>query len=80
MTAVGERKTFIESMGAEETEASPAGSPEACQFSKRLPTVATFSLVTTWARVSIGTTEEMRIANEVFRKILAGGKTTTASR
>ncbi|HMD36089.1 MAG TPA: aminotransferase class I/II-fold pyridoxal phosphate-dependent enzyme [Vicinamibacterales bacterium] len=39
-----------------------------------------FPPLATWARVSIGTTEEMRIANEVFRKILAGGKTTTASR
>jgi len=39
-----------------------------------------FPPLATWARVSIGTTEEMKIANEVFRKILAGGKTTTASR
>jgi histidinol-phosphate aminotransferase len=39
-----------------------------------------FPPLATWARISIGTTEEMKTANEVFRKILAGGKTTTASR
>ena len=39
-----------------------------------------FPPLATWARISIGTTEEMKTANEVFRKILAGGKTTTAIR
>jgi histidinol-phosphate/aromatic aminotransferase/cobyric acid decarboxylase-like protein len=39
-----------------------------------------FPPLATWARISIGTTEEMKTANEVFRKVLAGGKTTTASR
>ena len=38
-----------------------------------------FPPLATWARISIGTTEEMKIANEVFRKIL-GGSTTTAAR
>ena len=39
-----------------------------------------FPPLATWARISIGTTEEMKTANEVFKRILAGGKTTTASR
>ena len=38
-----------------------------------------FPPLATWARISIGTTEEMHAANEVFKKIL-GGATTTASR
>ena len=38
-----------------------------------------FPPLATWARISIGTTDEMKIANEVFKKIL-GGATTTASR
>jgi histidinol-phosphate aminotransferase len=39
-----------------------------------------FPPLATWARVSIGTTEEMKTANEVFRKILGGTKTTTTMR
>ena len=39
-----------------------------------------FPPLATWARISIGTTEEMRLANEVFKKILGSARTTTASR
>jgi len=35
-----------------------------------------FPPLATWARISIGTTEEMKTANEVFKKILGGAKTT----
>ena len=39
-----------------------------------------FPPLTNWARVSIGTADEMRIANDVFKKVLAAPTTTTASR
>ncbi|HEY6211049.1 MAG TPA: aminotransferase class I/II-fold pyridoxal phosphate-dependent enzyme [Vicinamibacterales bacterium] len=39
-----------------------------------------FPPLATWARISIGTTDEMRIANDVFRRVLGGAKATTASR
>jgi histidinol-phosphate aminotransferase len=38
-----------------------------------------FPPLTNWARISIGTADEMRVANEVFKKVL-GGASTTASR
>jgi histidinol-phosphate aminotransferase len=38
-----------------------------------------FPPLTNWARVSIGTADEMRVANEVFKKVLAA-PATTASR
>lgn len=38
-----------------------------------------FPPLTTWARVSIGTADEMRVANDVFKKVL-GAAPTTASR
>ena len=39
-----------------------------------------FPPLTNWARVSIGTADEMRVANEVFKKVLAGPAATAASR
>jgi len=39
-----------------------------------------FPPLTNWARVSIGTADEMRIANDVFKKVLAAPTSTTASR
>lgn len=39
-----------------------------------------FPPLTNWARISIGTTEEMRAANEVFRTILAAPSTTALDR
>ena len=33
-----------------------------------------FPPLTNWARVSIGTADEMRVANEVFRKVLSGAR------
>ena len=38
-----------------------------------------FPPLTNWARISIGTAEEMRLANDVFKKVL-GAAQTTASR
>ena len=38
-----------------------------------------FPPLTNWARISIGTAEEMRVANDVFKKVLAA-PATTASR
>jgi len=38
-----------------------------------------FPPLTNWARISIGTTEEMRVANDVFKKVL-GAAQSTASR
>ena len=38
-----------------------------------------FPPLTNWARVQIGTADEMRIANEVFKKVLAA-PASTASR
>jgi histidinol-phosphate aminotransferase len=39
-----------------------------------------FPPLTNWARVSIGTADEMRVANDVFKKVLAAPTSTTASR
>jgi histidinol-phosphate/aromatic aminotransferase/cobyric acid decarboxylase-like protein len=39
-----------------------------------------FPPLTNWARVSIGTADEMRAANEVFRTILAAPSTTAPDR
>ena len=39
-----------------------------------------FPPLTNWARVSIGTADEMRVANDVFKKVLAAPAATTASR
>jgi histidinol-phosphate aminotransferase len=39
-----------------------------------------FPPLANWSRVSIGTTEEMRAANEVFRKVLTATSTTAANR
>jgi histidinol-phosphate aminotransferase len=39
-----------------------------------------FPPLTNWARISIGTTEEMRVANEVFRKVLTAPATTALNR
>ena len=38
-----------------------------------------FPPLTNWARISIGTAEEMRLANDVFKKVL-GAAQTAASR
>ena len=38
-----------------------------------------FPPLTNWARVSIGTADEMRVANDVFKKVLAA-PAATASR
>src|SRR5438093_9260555 len=37
-----------------------------------------FPPLTTHARITIGTQEEMRTANDVFKKVLSASKTTTA--
>ena len=39
-----------------------------------------FPPLTNYARISIGTTEEMRIANDVFRKVLGAPASTAANR
>ena len=38
-----------------------------------------FPPLTNWARISIGTADEMRVANDVFKKVLAA-PAATASR
>ena len=37
-----------------------------------------FPPLTNWARVTIGTRDEMRLANDVFRKVLSSARTTAA--
>ena len=37
-----------------------------------------FPPLTNWARISIGTSDEMRVANDVFKKVLAGTETTAS--
>jgi len=39
-----------------------------------------FPPLSNWARISIGTTDEMRAANEVFRKVLTAAPTTALNR
>jgi histidinol-phosphate aminotransferase len=39
-----------------------------------------FPPLTNWARISIGTTDEMRVANDVFRKVLTSATSTAANR
>jgi len=35
--------------------------------------------LTNYARITIGTADEMRVANEVFKKVLSTARATTAS-
>jgi histidinol-phosphate/aromatic aminotransferase/cobyric acid decarboxylase-like protein len=37
-----------------------------------------FPPLTNWARISIGTSDEMRVANDVFKKVLAAPQTTAS--
>ena len=52
---------------------------EACERMGGVLIGRDFPPLTNWARISIGTADEMRVANDVFKKVLAA-PATTASR